>query len=343
MTEPILSARALSRRYRKRVKAEGLLPALKNLVRPEYRAVQAVAGFDLRIESGEMVGLIGPNGAGKTSLVKLLAGLMKPDSGELSVLGFRPIERKSAFLGSIALVMGQKSQLWPDVPARDSFRLNQAVYGLSEADYAANLGRLTAALDAGALLDTPVRNLSLGERMRVEFIAALLHGPALAFLDEPTIGLDAPAQRRIREFLAAENRRRGLTVLLTSHYMDDVRKLCPRSVLILDGRKAYDGPTEAMLAGATERQRIRVSLEPPSGAPKDSAPDPQVEFDAAAGFPFHVELLERGEAHFVLGVAKADAKAALRAVFDRFPVTGVAVEDELAEAVERLYAAGGAE
>jgi ABC-2 type transport system ATP-binding protein len=207
----------------------------------------------LEISRAEIVGLLGPNGAGKTTLVKLLSGLMRPTSGVVRVLGFTPSERRESYLSRIALVMGQKSQLWWDLPARDSLLLNKAIYGLSTSAYERSLERLTESLKAEALLDSPVRTLSLGERMKVELMAAMLHEPELVFLDEPTIGLDAPAQKRIRDFLLAENRERGMTILLTSHYMEDLRALCPRSVLIRSGRKVYDGGTEAMLASARER------------------------------------------------------------------------------------------
>jgi ABC-2 type transport system ATP-binding protein len=248
----IISTRGLGREYRKQVRPEGA-HGLSSLFLREKRLTAALVDFDLEIERGEIVGLLGPNGAGKTTLVKLLSGLMRPTSGEARVLGHSPSDRREEFLSRIALVMGQKSQLWWDLPARDSLLLNKAIYGLSSSTYAASLGRLAASLQAESLLDSPVRTLSLGERMRVEFIAAMLHEPELVFLDEPTIGLDAPAQKRIRDFLRAENRERGMTILLTSHYMEDLRALCPRSVLVRSGRKVYDGGTEAMLAAARER------------------------------------------------------------------------------------------
>lgn len=248
----IISTRGLGREYRKQVRPEGAR-GFSSLFLRETRRTCALIDFDLEIERGEIVGLLGPNGAGKTTLVKLLSGLMRPTSGEARVLDHRPNDRREAFLSRIALVMGQKSQLWWDLPARDSLLLNKAIYGLSSAKYAASLGRLSANLNAESLLDAPVRTLSLGERMKVEFIAAMLHEPELVFLDEPTIGLDAPAQKRIRDFLLAENRERGMTILLTSHYMEDLRALCPRSVLVRNGRKVYDGGTESMLAAARER------------------------------------------------------------------------------------------
>jgi ABC-2 type transport system ATP-binding protein len=246
----ILRARALSRSYKKTIKAEGLLGSLRSLARRETETVHALCDFDLELGRGEMLGVIGPNGAGKTTLVKLLSGIIRPDSGELEVLGHRPRERREDFLSRMALVMGQKSQLWWDLPASDSLLLNKAIYGLGEARYRRSLGRLARALEVEGLLSTPVRALSLGERMRMEFVAAMVHEPDLVFLDEPTIGLDAPAQRRIREFLRAENAERGMTLVLTSHYMDDIRLLCPRTALVLGGRKAYDGSNDELFARA---------------------------------------------------------------------------------------------
>jgi ABC-2 type transport system ATP-binding protein len=246
----LIRASRLSRSYKKTIKAEGLSGSIQSLFRRQVEVVPALQDFDLELRKGEMLGVIGPNGAGKTTLVKMLAGIMRPDSGELEVLGAKPSERAAAFLSRISLVMGQKSQLWWDLPASDSFLLNKAIYGIPEARYRSSLARLAASLEVEPLLAAPVRSLSLGERMRMEFIAAMLHEPDLVFLDEPTIGLDAPAQKRIREFLRRENAERGMSLVLTSHYMDDIRLLCPRTTLILKGRKSYDGDTAGLFAGA---------------------------------------------------------------------------------------------
>jgi len=260
-SQPAVRARGLCRRYHKTVRAEGLSGSIRNLFRRERIVVEALSDFDLEVGPGEMVGIIGPNGAGKTTLVKLLAGIMRPGSGSLRVLGFTPREREAAFLSRIAIVMGQRSQLWWDLPASDSLLLAKAIYGLPEARFRASLERLAASLEIGAFLDQPVRSLSLGERMRVEFAAAMVHEPELVFLDEPTIGLDAPAQRRIREFLVRENRERGMTLLLTSHYMEDIRSVCPRSIMILGGRKAFDGPTEELFGEAPREASLAEAVE----------------------------------------------------------------------------------
>jgi ABC-2 type transport system ATP-binding protein len=273
----IIRTRGLSRSYRKTVKAEGLSGSLRALFHKRAETVPALGGavakalggalakalcdFDLELRRGEMLGVIGPNGAGKTTLVKMLSGIMRPSSGELEVLGHSPRAREEAFLSRMALVMGQKSQLWWDLPASDSFLLNKAIYRIPEAKYRASLARLASSLEVEHLLGAPVRSLSLGERMRMEFIAAMLHEPDIVFLDEPTIGLDAPAQKRIREFLRRENAERGMTLVLTSHYMDDIRRLCPRTVLILKGRKAYDGDTETLFADTDDSADIADTVE----------------------------------------------------------------------------------
>lgn len=257
----IIRAKQLSRSYKKTVKAEGLAGSIRSLFHREIKTVAALCDFTLEVENGEILGIIGPNGAGKTTLVKLLTGILRPESGELEVLGFRPRERKEAFLSRMAIVMGQKSQLWWDLPASDTFLLNKAIYDIPEARYRQNLRRLTAALEVEHLLGTPVRALSLGERMRMEFAAALLHEPEVVFLDEPTIGLDAPAQKHIREFLRHENESRGMTVLLTSHYMGDIRSLCPRTVLILNGSKTYDGTTANLFADVPDESDVADAVE----------------------------------------------------------------------------------
>ncbi len=260
-TNLIIRAKGLSRSYEKTVKAEGLGGSLRSLFSKKTEIVYALSGLDLELAPGEMLGVIGPNGAGKTTLVKLLSGIMRPDSGELSVMGHRPRDRAEPFLSRMALVMGQKSQLWWDLPASDSFLLNKAIYGIPEDRYRRSLARLAASLEVEGLLASPVRSLSLGERMRMEFIAAMLHEPDIVFLDEPTIGLDAPAQKRIREFLRRENEDRGLTLVLTSHYMGDIRSLCPRTVLILGGRKSYDGSTDELFADVPDESDVADAVE----------------------------------------------------------------------------------
>jgi ABC-2 type transport system ATP-binding protein len=245
----IIQVQGLTKTYRVFQKDPGLGGALRSLLRRRYKEVHAVAGVSFQIEPGEMVAFLGPNGAGKTTTLKMLSGLIYPTAGTAQVLGFTPWERPDAFRRRFALVMGQKNQLWWDLPAGDSFRLHREIYSLPAAAFERTLGALTDLFGVRDLTRQPVRELSLGERMKMELIAALLHEPQLLLLDEPTIGLDVVAQVAIQRCLKEYNRSRGVTMLLTSHYMRDVEALCPRVLVIAQGRLIYDGP----LAGITER------------------------------------------------------------------------------------------
>jgi ABC-2 type transport system ATP-binding protein len=245
----IIEAVNLAKVYRVFQKKEGVLGALRGLFRRQYREVRAVDGVSFAIEPGEIVGFLGPNGAGKTTTLKMLSGLIYPTAGSARVLGFVPWERADAFRRQFSLVMGQKNQLWWDLPAADSFQLHREIYSLPADQFARTLGELTEMFDVGELTRQPVRELSLGERMRMELIAALLHQPKLLLLDEPTIGLDVVAQVAIQRCLRDYNAARRVTILLTSHYMRDVEALCPRVLVIAHGRLVYDGP----LAGITEQ------------------------------------------------------------------------------------------
>jgi ABC-2 type transport system ATP-binding protein len=249
MTEPIIEATGLTKTYRVFQKKPGLGGAVRSLFRREYKEVRAVVDVNFAIEPGEMVAFLGPNGAGKTTTLKMLSGLIYPTSGTARVLGFTPWERPDAFRRRFSLIMGQKNQLWWDLPAADSFQLHREIYSLPRDDFERTLGDLTELFGVGKLTRQPVRELSLGERMKMELIAALLHEPRLLLLDEPTIGLDVIAQVAIQKCLKEYNARRGVTMLLTSHYMRDVEALCKRVLVIAEGKVIFDGP----LAGITER------------------------------------------------------------------------------------------
>jgi ABC-2 type transport system ATP-binding protein len=231
----------LSKTYHVPEREGGFGAAVRSFVRRSYRDVHAVQEVRFRISSGEVVGFLGPNGAGKTTTLKMLSGLLHPSAGSASVLGFTPWERKPDYLRSMTLVMGQRNRLSWDIPAADSFLLNQAIYRISDEDYKRTLAELDDLLDLAPIIRKPVRNLSLGERMKCELAAGLLHRPQVLFLDEPTIGLDITAQARIRSFLQEYNRRTGATILLTSHYMADVTALCERIIMIHHGKLKYDG------------------------------------------------------------------------------------------------------
>lgn len=239
--EPVISARGLRRVYRVFAKDPGLLGALRGLFSRRHRAVTAVDGIDLEIGPGELVGFLGPNGAGKTTTLKMLSGLLHPSGGSARVLGFTPWEREPGFRRQISLLLGQKNQLTWDLPARESFELNRAIYGIDRATAWKTIRELSDLLEVAGLMDKPVRELSLGERMKMELIAALLHQPKVLFLDEPTLGLDIVSQHRIRDFLRRVVAEKKITTILTSHYLQDIEALCRRVVIIDRGRIIHDG------------------------------------------------------------------------------------------------------
>lgn len=241
MPQETILVEQLSKTYQVSEREGGFGAAVRSFFKRKYRNVEAVQKVSFKLEPGEIVGFLGPNGAGKTTTLKMLSGLLHPTGGKAHVLGFTPWELKPAYLRSMTLVMGQRNRLSWDIPAADSFLLNQAIYRIPEAEYQATLKELDELLELGPLLKKPVRNLSLGERMKCEIAAGLLHRPKILFLDEPTIGLDITGQVRIREFLREYNRRTGATILLTSHYMADVTALCERIIIIHHGQLKYDG------------------------------------------------------------------------------------------------------
>jgi ABC-2 type transport system ATP-binding protein len=245
----LIEISGLSKSYRVYQKQEGLRASLTGLFRRQYKTVKAVREIDLTVEEGEFVAFLGPNGAGKTTTLKLLSGVITPSSGEARVMGFVPWKRDNAYRRRFALVMGQKNQLWWDLPAQESFRLHQQIYRIDPHSFERTRDELVDLLTVRKLLEQPVRELSLGERMKMELIAALLHSPEVLFLDEPTIGLDVVAQHNIQQFLRHYQQSRRITILLTSHYMKDVAALCKRVVIIASGRIMYDGS----LAGIVDR------------------------------------------------------------------------------------------
>jgi ABC-2 type transport system ATP-binding protein len=320
---PIIEAQDLTKTYRVSQKKEGVLGALRGLWRREYKEVRAVEAVSFRIEPGEMVAFLGPNGAGKTTTLKMLSGLIYPTSGLAQVLGFTPWERQDAFRRQFALVMGQKNQLWWDLPAADSFQLHREIYSLATEDFTRTLGELTELFGVGHLARQPVRELSLGERMKMELIAALLHRPRLLLLDEPTIGLDVVAQATIQKCLKEYNAVRGVTMLLTSHYMRDVEALCARVLVISHGKLIYDGP----LAGVTEQfgrsKLVRLHFE------GDTTPDDLERFGEVTNRegPMADLKVERGRVAKVLGV-----------ILDRYTVIDMSVQDPpLDQVIARVF------
>jgi ABC-2 type transport system ATP-binding protein len=260
---PAITVHNLTKRFEVPERDAGLRASLRSIFQRQVREVVAVAGISFEIGQGEIVGFLGPNGAGKTTTLKMLSGLLYPSSGEASVLGFRPWDRDAAFLRQMTLVMGQRNQLVWDIPVADSFELNRAIYQIPETEFRATLNELSDLLDLAPLIAKPVRNLSLGERMRCEIAGALLHRPRMLFLDEPTLGLDVTAQRRIRRFFKEYAERFDATVLLTSHYMADVEALASRIIVIHHGRLLFDGALAELVEHFAPVKTITLDLSGP--------------------------------------------------------------------------------
>lgn len=259
----IIVVENLSKVYPVAVKEPGLKGTLQHFLRRTYRSVKAVQDVSVEIGMGEIVGFLGPNGAGKTTTLKMLTGLIHPSSGHVRVAGHIPFRRQTDFLQKITLVMGQKQQLLWDLPALDSLKINAAVYGISNKEFRYRVGELTEMLSLQDKLTQPVRKLSLGERMKAELLAALLHQPQVLFLDEPTLGLDVNAQLGVRDFLREYNQRTGATILLTSHYMADITALCQRVLLIYEGQLIYDGSLEGLIDRFAPYREVKVELAHP--------------------------------------------------------------------------------
>jgi ABC-2 type transport system ATP-binding protein len=258
---PAVEVETLTKTFKVPEREAGLAASFRSLFHRRYREARAVDGVSFTIEAGEVVGFLGPNGAGKTTTLKMLSGLLHPTSGVARVLGHEPFRREKDYLKRMTLVMGNRNQLQWDLPALDSFELHRAVYQIPRADFEGQRDELIELLDLGDLVRSPVRNLSLGERMKAEIAASLLHRPAILFLDEPTLGLDVTMQKRIRSFVAEYNQRHGATVMLTSHYMADVEALCKRVILIHHGQVLFDGPLAEVHARFGTEKTITVTVD----------------------------------------------------------------------------------
>ena len=325
---PAIIAQSLSKTFRVKVRDPGLAGAVRALVRPSYRAVQAVREVSFEIAPGEIVAFLGPNGAGKTTTLKMLAGLLYPTSGQVRVAGFEPWSGGAAFKRRIALVLGNRQQLVWDLPAEETFLLNRAIYDIAERDFRERLGELVDLLGLAAVVDKPVRQLSLGERMECELAAALLHRPPILFLDEPTLGLDVSAQDAIRRFLGAYRDRHGAAILLTSHYMQDVTALATRVIMINRGRLLYDGPLDALVARIAPTKRLELVL----GAPVSQ--ESLAAFGAVHSFRFP---------NAVLDVPREAAAATSARLLAALPVADLSIADPPIEEVIRLAFAEGEE
>ncbi|QLG36911.1 ATP-binding cassette domain-containing protein [Paenibacillus sp. E222] len=319
----IIQMEGLSKSFKYYEKELGLKKSLKNLVKRKSLIKEAVSEISLVIEQGEMVGFLGPNGSGKTTTLKMLSGILYPTSGQATVLGYVPWERKKEFKMQFSIVMGQKSQLWWDLPANESLYLNKCIYEVEDKPYNLVLDELTEMLDVKELLNIQVRRLSLGERMKMELIASLIHRPKVIFLDEPTIGLDLISQKRIREFLKYYNQQTKATVILTSHYMADIEDLCKRTIIINQGKIVYDGDLRRVneLFHAKKIIKLQFTDEVPRQALSD-----------------YGTITQHDGMNVVMEINKHDLQRLSKMILDRFPILDFTVEDIPVErGIESLY------
>jgi viologen exporter family transport system ATP-binding protein len=326
LSESVVHVNELTKIFKVPEREPGLRAAAKSLFHRETRDVRAVDAVSFEIGPGEVVGFLGPNGAGKTTTLKMLSGLLFPTQGEARVLGHIPSRREKDYLRQMTLVMGNRNQLQWDLPAMDSFELNRAIYRLPRADFVALRDEMIELLDVGDLVRKPVRQLSLGERMKVEVVGSLLHRPLVLFLDEPTIGLDVTMQKRIRGFIAEYNRRHGATVLLTSHYMADVVALCRRVIVIHHGRIMFDGNLSALSDRFAAYKTIEVALA-----------------DGTADLGSYGDVLERDGDRVKLRVPKTDTPRIAARLLSEQQVVDLTIEDPpIEDVIELVFAEGSA-
>lgn len=318
----IIQTQNLTKTYKLFEKEAGLRGSITSLFKRRFTYKTALSNFDLEVNEGEFVGLIGPNGAGKTTLVKMLTGIIAPTSGQISVLSYYPNKLENAFKKQYAVVMGQKSQLFFDLSAGDTFLLFKELYGIPTNEYQKNLEYFVKLFDVEKLLNVQVRTLSLGERMKMELIVALMHNPKVLFLDEPTIGLDAVAQKQIRIFLKDVNETRGTTIILTSHYMEDIKSLCKRCVVVNRGEKIYDGSTDALFEKYQKHKKISLSF------------TEETDFVLPQG----CTLTEQNPLKSTFMVPIADSQEIVYALMRQYILSDITIEeDEIGSVVERIY------
>ncbi len=323
MPQHAIDVSHLTRTFRVPIVPSGFVQSLQSVVHRSHRTVHAVRDISFHIDQGELVGFIGPNGAGKTTTLKMLTGLMYPTHGDISVMGFVPSERKHEYLRQISLVMGQKAQLWIDLPAKDSFLLNKYIYEIDDATYRKTLGEFIDLLSLSKLMDVQVRKLSLGERMKMEIVAALLHRPKVLFLDEPTIGLDVVMQKQLREFISVYNKRYEATVILTSHYMQDVQALCKRVIVIDHGAILFDGSLSTLISSHAGYKEIAISLDT-----HVSQRDLEIYGTVTV---FHTS-------DAVIQVKNSDVRSAASAILKKYPVADITIkEPDLEDVIRDVY------
>lgn len=327
----------LTRVFRTYKKKPGFWGGVTGLFKRDFEETRAADNISFSIEEGEFVGFLGPNGAGKTTTLKMLSGLIHPTSGRARVAGFDPSKRENAYRRLFALVLGQKNQLWWDLPALESFFLLRAIYGLDQKEYQQTLDELVELLGVGHKLNVQVRELSLGERMKMELIAALLHRPRVLFLDEPTIGLDVVSQKNVRDFLRAYNRKNKTTILLTSHYMADISQLCERVIVIDHGKKIYDGELDR-IAGAGARQRIIKFKPRPGLAGEEGLGAFPCDWKPAFG---EAKTCEDGE--IVLHVPSEHVTAVCQQILQQGAVDDITIQDvPLEDIISEIFSRGAA-
>ncbi|MCC6445567.1 MAG: ATP-binding cassette domain-containing protein [Armatimonadetes bacterium] len=323
MSQDQIEVEGLCKFYRVNERAAGLGASVYSIFRRRYKTVEAVNDISFSLQAGEVVGFLGPNGAGKTTTLKVLSGLLHPNAGRAQVLGHAPWRREREFLRYISLVMGQRTQLLWDIPAMDSFLVNKAIYDIPDGQFHETLDELVALLDLEPLLKKQVRALSLGERMKCELAASLLHRPSILFLDEPTIGVDITMQGRLRAFIAEYNRRTGATVLLTSHYMADVTALCRRVLVIHHGKLLYDGALSSLADRLAPFKVIRLDLEP------DQTP---------LDFSHFGEVLHEDDGKVTFRVPKSDTASVIAHLLAEVAVADLTVEDPpIEEVIDRIF------
>ena len=324
----MIHVRDVSKTYRVHRKEPGLRGSIRSLFFRKWEEKQALDGVSLDVEAGEIVGLVGANGAGKTTLVKILAGIIHPSGGSVSVLGHNPWDRHNDFRREIALIMGQKAQLWWDLPAADCFLLLREIYRIPPAEYRDMLQFLVRRLDVDDLLTTQIRRLSLGERMKMELIATLLHRPRVVFLDEPTIGLDITTQRAIRAFILEYRQEHQPAMIVTSHYMDDIEHMCRRIVIIRKGRIVYDGQLAHIVRDYAQHKLVTAQLDPHDGPRAPAAIPPDLG-----------ELVEESPARMQIKVGRDKAVEGAKFLLEHYPVTDLNIEDQdissIIEAIQR--------
>ena len=326
MSIPVIEVNQLTKTYRTYKKRPGFTGALRGLFHREHESVHAAQNVTFAVGEGELVGFLGPNGAGKTTTLKMLAGLLYPTSGSAHVLGYVPWERKDGYRRQFALLLGQKNQLWWDLPARESLELNARIYGIPREQMERTVSELTELLDVKEKLNVMVRELSLGERMKMELIAALLHQPRVLFLDEPTIGLDVVSQQTVREFLRRHNSQRKTTILLTSHYMADIQELCDRVIIIDKGTIFFDGRLAEVLDRFADFKIITIQL----ASPVDLAP---------AAIERFGEVVAKTELSLKLKVKRERVIATCKELLDQLPVQDIDIQEvPIEEIIRKIFA-----